>query len=764
MAVDPRLSHIDTNADADAENVRFLRALSNTDMDTDMPDLAPGPPASDDSNELRHRRLIRDMDRFERPLPPDAAATSHLNHPNPATRTTHDDQDQSSTDGSNRQMRLQRAFHRYNRIFESARADSARAYGDRIPLPAQQSLYDWAPRQDPARDDYEDLGEIISELRRQHSTRSTELQDPQMQDLLVRELLRRRELEDEARSRWGFQRTRNEAQQRGNETLALERRNESLRSAAILQNARSSVRSPSGTERMLRYLRTRERTGQRTEGDREEPTEPANPPSMSTLYTGTFGAPQGSRYESNRLAWQTQQPLSQNNRTSDTAAAPAMATAVPSTAATAAAADDRRRDLETRARIDAYRRGYLAESPPSERNSPSTPLSPLLENAVKYLDRLRACSAYEDSLSSAIDHGLATTDFFGDNHDDFVRNTYQCPPPAPSSWLQPGAVFQGSQNTASTNESSHHALRSWTSPTHSNHDPSRPFDATRPWMSHTPAIPTAYLSTGDSSLGHVKDMQDRWPVKVTIQAVDHDKMTMAGTMEAYDVPNTSSSVTSILASSSSTSLTTFPPFSLPLHDQRSATSKKNPPITTYLEGQIIDFSTYTFLTPSTGQTASAPANSSSSAPRLSRLPIQAQDIVFPPTSAVTDAENWRNLPPFNAMKSDDEVARTLLSSSRMSDIMSEWVFMRWKERCFIHSKSDSCHRGSDTPSVGVLPIGEGDDTDTGHGLTISGFYYVSLRRNDGKIEGLYFDTKTSPYQHLRLDSERGGLRGAWDFK
>lgn len=760
MSLDPRLSSTaaisQVEADADAENVRSLRDIdaARRMADIDMADPPPDPSrpspalANHSANDLRHQRLIRDMNRFERSTPQDAAPASHLNNPTQVLPATLQDRALYFALNPSRQLRYERIRNRIERIHESYES-----YGDRTPPPTQQSLYDWAPRQESTHDDPEEVDEIVSELRRQHPTR-----DADMQDLLVRELVRRRELEDEARARWTSQQTRNEAHLRGNETVALERRNESLRSAAILQHARSSVRSPSGTERMLRYLRTRERTGQRTEGEAAEPDErtdppanpstsipanpPANPPPRSTLYTGAFGVPQGSRYESNRLAWQTQQqPMSQTNRNADAAST---------------ADNDRRRDMDTRARIDAYRRGYLAETPPFERPSSLTPLSPLLENAVKYLDRLRACSAYEDSLSSAIDHGLATTDFFGDNHDDFVRNTYQCPPPAPSSWLQPGAVFQGSQNTASTKESGHHMLRSWASTTYN--DSSRPFDATRPWMSHTPVPPPGYSGTADGSLGQVKDMQDRWPVKVTIQAIDHNKMTLAGTMEAYDVPNTTSSITSILASSTPTR-PTLPSSFIPNSAQESASCKRSPPITTYLEGQIIDFSTHTFLTPGT-----AAAHPSGTAPRPSRLPIQAQDIVFPPTSAVTDAENWRNLPPFNMMKTDDEVARTLLSSSRMSEIMSEWIFMRWKERCFIHSKTDPCHRGGDAPSVGVMPLGEGDDTDTGHGLTISGFYYVSLRRSDGKIEGLYFDTKTSPYQHLRLEAKRGGLQGAWEFK
>lgn len=39
------------------------------------------------------------------------------------------------------------------------------------------------------------------------------------------------------------------------------------------------------------------------------------------------------------------------------------------------------------------------------------------------------------------------------------------------------------------------------------------------------------------------------------------------------------------------------------------------------------------------------------------------------------------------------------------------------------------------------------------GLSISGFYYVSLRRSDGHLEGLYFDPHSVPYQHLQMMPE-----------
>lgn len=38
-------------------------------------------------------------------------------------------------------------------------------------------------------------------------------------------------------------------------------------------------------------------------------------------------------------------------------------------------------------------------------------------------------------------------------------------------------------------------------------------------------------------------------------------------------------------------------------------------------------------------------------------------------------------------------------------------------------------------------------------LSISGFYYISMRRSDGHIEGLYYDPSSPPFQHLALTPE-----------
>ena len=40
-----------------------------------------------------------------------------------------------------------------------------------------------------------------------------------------------------------------------------------------------------------------------------------------------------------------------------------------------------------------------------------------------------------------------------------------------------------------------------------------------------------------------------------------------------------------------------------------------------------------------------------------------------------------------------------------------------------------------------------------YGLTISGYYYIALERSTGKIEGLYFDPGSQPYQELWLKPE-----------
>jgi hypothetical protein len=43
------------------------------------------------------------------------------------------------------------------------------------------------------------------------------------------------------------------------------------------------------------------------------------------------------------------------------------------------------------------------------------------------------------------------------------------------------------------------------------------------------------------------------------------------------------------------------------------------------------------------------------------------------------------------------------------------------------------------------------------GLTISGFYYIALHRQSGRIEGLYYDPGSQPFQSLRMVVEGTAL-------
>lgn len=129
-------------------------------------------------------------------------------------------------------------------------------------------------------------------------------------------------------------------------------------------------------------------------------------------------------------------------------------------------------------------------------------------------------------------------------------------------------------------------------------------------------------------------------------------------------------------------------------------------ITTYLEGELIDFQTHTL------QTFSYPATPHS------------------------DASNWRKLYPFAALP-DDALARALRSKRYLSAVADKWVLMRWKEVCFVTPR----------PS----------------GLTIGGFYYLALRREDGKVQGFYYDPLSQPYQELVLKPQKR-MFPTWEFR
>ena len=114
--------------------------------------------------------------------------------------------------------------------------------------------------------------------------------------------------------------------------------------------------------------------------------------------------------------------------------------------------------------------------------------------------------------------------------------------------------------------------------------------------SRTHRTPTVNLP----SIGDAVNSGEEWPVKVSIHGVDYSNMTLTGTMEASNVPDKSS----------------------PSHESS---------ITTYLEGEIIDFNHNSL------ETKTFNAN------------------------ARVDGTYWRKLEPFKHL-SDESIVKNLLSS------------------------------------------------------------------------------------------------------
>jgi hypothetical protein len=237
---------------------------------------------------------------------------------------------------------------------------------------------------------------------------------------------------------------------------------------------------------------------------------------------------------------------------------------------------------------------------------------------------------------------------------------------------------------------------------------------------------------------------DDWPVKVSVFAVDYERMTLAACMEAFDVPGSLLSLQSLLdgqmPGGGAAATSVFGPAARALRgrwQQRgsggAAGSGRRKAITTYLEGEIIDFKTHTLVTES-----------------------------FPSTPA-RDAAGWRRLLPFRDVPAPDLAAR-LVDRRWMETLSAEYVLMRWKERCFVAAAAGEGEEAMSLAASAGGPVGGGDIEAEGCGLTISGFYYISMRRSDGYVEGLYCDPQSSPYQFLRLEREdRCGMPG-WGFR
>ncbi|KAJ4374606.1 hypothetical protein N0V86_007476 [Didymella sp. IMI 355093] len=413
---------------------------------------------------------------------------------------------------------------------------------------------------------------------------------------------------------------------------------------------------------------------------------------------------------------------------------------------------DRERDRERRSTQDPRERYQRSAQPPPT-------VAPMLEHTVKYLSRIRHASTVDESLHCALDAGFLSNDYFCIQYADFLTDTLHIPPPHETSWLAPGAVLSGCQHATTSTSTS--TSMSTSTPTPGLAASQLP-PPSRPWLStsySTPRSLTSYLSPNAPSRTEPPQPppphHDRWPVKVTIHAVDWSAMSLSATMEAYNVPSHPHQ------------------HSLSTLTSNSAPYTRTSSITTYLEGEILDFNSHTLLTESFK------------------------------SSAANDALYWRKLPPFRDME-DEDVVRALTSRRWWEGLSREWVLMRWKERCFVKS----LRTGSKTSSLSPTPAPPDDFTDaarsageqeyyiydshtfarhaappptaegpgphwvdaehaafddSGCGLTISGFYYVCLRRDDGRVEGLYYDPMSSPYQCLMLESQPTGRFASWQF-
>ncbi|KAL4779687.1 vacuolar import and degradation protein-domain-containing protein [Aspergillus varians] len=317
---------------------------------------------------------------------------------------------------------------------------------------------------------------------------------------------------------------------------------------------------------------------------------------------------------------------------------------------------------DLRARVSAHRQIHL-ENPPS----------PRLKETIRYLDRLRYSSSFEESLTSAAAGGFVQLDLLAWDEDDFILDTSSLRPPPECSWLRPGMTFSGSQRAAN----SAGAFVPQHGPSSSANDPIIVNGSDQNRISVQTANGRRYFAN-QVYLGGGKD--ENWPVRVTIHDINTYDMTLSGTMEAYNIPDKT----------------------LPSHDAH---------IVTFLEGEIIDFNSHTL------ETKNFKAD------------------------AEIDSTYWRELQPFKNL-TDEEMTRNLVSRKWITEELCKgWILMRWKERCFV------------TP------------TDARQGLTISGFYYISLHRESGNIEGLYYDPGSSPYQQLSLKPEAKRMtRPAYSFR
>jgi Vacuolar import and degradation protein len=430
-----------------------------------------------------------------------------------------------------------------------------------------------------------------------------------------------------------------------------------------------------------------------------------------------------------------------------------------------------------------------------------------LKNSIHYLSKLRHCDTLEEGLTLATD----LADGFS-NLSDLIVDTASLPPIPECSWLTPGTVFSGSQHTPRdpcpvmlsrdrdrdrdrSRETLFPSARSHQDPQQALQERHRrrsyarigtyrdrlpvPDSTIRPGTTdtdqninhHNPHLPTLSHLSSSSSSSAVQS--DHWPVKITLHDISYSKSTVSGTMSAIHIPDKLSTHS-------------------PLHNPKGSSMRS------FFEGEIIDFRTHTLETENFCTREASGGDEG---------------------GLGTDARYWRGIGPFrellekrNTKKAllnrgkwhmpersrdddddavedmlggEDTISSHLRSRSWIENVLlKEWVLMRWKERCFIKSPSSEVQPGARAPgdvqsaSRRYTEAQSGTGTRTAFhsssssssaitdpsswGLTISGFYYVALRRQTGEIEGLYYDPGSLPFQVLELRPEGAcGIKGQW---
>ena len=247
-----------------------------------------------------------------------------------------------------------------------------------------------------------------------------------------------------------------------------------------------------------------------------------------------------------------------------------------------------------------------------------------LEETIKYLGCMKTYSTEEEQIDAAKEAGLLREDFLNDQR-DFFFHPFTVEHPLESSWFRMGGVFAGTQRAAgpsclSVPHMSSRHLSGLDSASRRRVRAERMFQEDN--MSsqipnfrnpRTHRTPTVNLP----SIGDAVNSGEEWPVKVSIHGVDYSNMTLTGTMEASNVPDKSA----------------------PSHESS---------ITTYLEGEIIDFNHNSL------ETKTFNAN------------------------ARVDGTYWRKLEPFKHL-SDESIVRNLLSRKWINEeLMEKYILMRWK--------------------------------------------------------------------------------------